>query len=584
MPTYLVQIPSSHCFRRIVPVDLRSVIGMRELRYSLGTLRKREALRAAKKLAAATSLLFDQIRTTEMSTYTPEQLKGIIHNYIQDSLAEDRSIRLQGATGTREERAEMLQDLHSVYRESIEGTKEELETCDFTKASRLLDYTLEDQNVQIDKQSEVYRQLCFDLAKANIQLHQISMAEDKHEYQRAEQATQSLLSQYPPYSNEKPTVVADEDEDGNELLRNVMERYCAENEQDNWQPKTALEYRSKIALFLEFAGQDIKCKELSFKVTRDFKTALSKLPANRTKKAEYKTKTLKQLLAMDCKPMSKTTANNILSKLSAFLEYARKEGFIKENYAADMVFKTSKRVQDARSPYTHDELKALFHSEYYADDKHEKPFHFWTPIIALFTGMRANEIAQLHLDDIHDKDGVWVFDVNNDTPDKKLKTPSAKRKVPMHPFLSETLQLPAYAEQLRIAGEQRLFPDIAHHKRDGYGQRISRWFNGDGGKGSFKGFRQKCGIESGDSNRKDFHSFRHTSVDHLKQKITKGVVDRCLEYVHGHSSGDSQTFARYGNEFSPQTVFDGATKFISHDVDLDLVHLANSKWVINPNK
>lgn len=556
---------------------------MRELRYSLGTLRKREAQRTAKKLAAATSLLFDQIRTTEMSTYTPEQLKGIIHNYIQDSLAEDRSIRLQGATGTREQRAEILQDLHGVYHESIEDTKDELETCDFTKASRLLDYTLEDQHVQIDKQSEVYRQLCFDLAKANIQLHQISMAEDKHEYQRAEQATQSLLSQYPPYSNEKPTVVADEDEDGNELLRNVIERFCTENERENWTRKTANENRAALQLFLDFAGHDIKCNQVSFKLTRSYKDALAKLPPNRNRDARYKGKSIQELLKIDCEPMSFNTANKMLNRLSGFLDSARKEGFIKENYAADMTFKRNRKVKDERSPYTRDDLIALFHSVQYMNDTHEKPFQFWSPIIALFTGMRVNEIAQLHLDDIHDKEGIWVLDINDSTPDKKTKNANADRKIPLHPFLSETLGLPAYVEKLRAEGEQRLFPEITSH-RDGYGQRISRWFNGDGGKSTYIGYRRQCGIESTKEVRKDFHSFRHTAIDHLKQKLHEGVNVDCMLYVNGHGVRDSETFKRYGTDFKPQMLFKTVTQYITHDEDLDLRHLTKSKWVVTSGK
>ncbi|SIN72434.1 DUF6538 domain-containing protein [Halodesulfovibrio marinisediminis] len=89
MANYLFQTASAHCFRRIIPLDLRPVLGIRKLRYSLGTLKKREAQRTSKKLASATPFLFDRIRTTEMSKLTPEQLNYVVHKYIKNWIKTD---------------------------------------------------------------------------------------------------------------------------------------------------------------------------------------------------------------------------------------------------------------------------------------------------------------------------------------------------------------------------------------------------------------------------------------------------------------------------------------------------------------
>ncbi len=35
------------------------------------------------------------------------------------------------------------------------------------------------------------------------------------------------------------------------------------------------------------------------------------------------------------------------------------------------------------------------------------------PVIALHSGAKLEEICQLHLADIRQEDGVWVFDINN---------------------------------------------------------------------------------------------------------------------------------------------------------------------------
>lgn len=83
-----------------------------------------------------------------------------------------------------------------------------------------------------------------------------------------------------------------------------------------------------------------------------------------------------------------------------------------------------RREHEATAPFVKDDLIKLFHSEDYLEDTHDKSFKFWMPILALFTGMRLNEIAQLHLSDIRQvEDGVWVLDIN-DEKEKRLKTKS----------------------------------------------------------------------------------------------------------------------------------------------------------------
>jgi hypothetical protein len=57
------------------------------------------------------------------------------------------------------------------------------------------------------------------------------------------------------------------------------------------------------------------------------------------------------------------------------------------------------------------------------------------------------------------EEGVWLFDVN-DRGDKKVKTKSARRQIPIHPFITNELKLPDYVEALKGEGETRLFPEL----------------------------------------------------------------------------------------------------------------------------
>jgi integrase len=124
--------------------------------------------------------------------------------------------------------------------------------------------------------------------------------------------------------------------------------------------------------------------------------------------------------------------------------------------------------------------------------------------------MRQDEIAQLHLEDIRqDEEGVWFIDIN-DKGDKKVKTKSARRLVPMHPFIANELKLPDYVKKLKGEGETRLFPELKKG-RDGYSKSVSRWFN--------EKYKIKCGIQKdADGRLKDFHSYRKTLINHLQGK------------------------------------------------------------------
>ena len=204
-------------------------------------------------------------------------------------------------------------------------------------------------------------------------------------------------------------------------------------------------------------------------------------------------------------------------------------------------------------------------SDEYMNDTHRVSYQFWSPIIALLTGMRQNEIAQLHLDDIScDEDGIWIFDVNA-KGQKKVKTMAGIRKIPIHPLIISELRLPEYVEALKGQGKARLFPELKRG-RDGYAKSVSQWFN--------LRYKVKCGIkEDADGRMKDFHSFRKTLNSHL---VRKRVPFLMLKQFMGHSKGKDVNPLHYTEKFTPKELFDGVITKI--DFGIDFSHLKNSKW------
>lgn len=188
---------------------------------------------------------------------------------------------------------------------------------------------------------------------------------------------------------------------------------------------------------------------------------------------------------------------------------------------------------------------------------------FWTPLIALFHGMRQNEIAGLHLHDIRQsEDGVWYFDLYS----KKSRPDAARRVAPIHPFLIDDLNFIGHVEQLRKDGHDRLFPEL-NKGRDGYGKSVSSWFNGR--------YKDRCGIESPDGRMRDFHSFRTTFITRLRHKK---VHLRSLKMVVGHSIHIDVT-DDYTDPYPVEQLLEDVILKAEFHKEMDLTHLKKSKWV-----
>lgn len=154
---------------------------------------------------------------------------------------------------------------------------------------------------------------------------------------------------------------------------------------------------------------------------------------------------------------------------------------------------------------------------------------YFVPIIAWYTGLRREEICGLQLVDIEQEDGLWHFNVQENS-ERRLKTKTSRRLVP---FASELgrLRLPEYVEALRAAGETLLFPELAAE-------------SGKGTKGDayYKNQWTKLAtrlpfLEPGQA----VHSFRHTVTDELKNL---SVFEEVRADLVGHKI-QSETGGRY---------------------------------------
>ena len=135
--------------------------------------------------------------------------------------------------------------------------------------------------------------------------------------------------------------------------------------------------------------------------------------------------------------------------------------------------------------------------------------------------------------------------------DKKLKNQSSRRIIPIHDTLID-LGLIELVELLkkRQIGRDRLFRELKYGE-NGYIRNVTYFFSQ---------YLKKLSIKS-EERKLDFHSFRHTLIDHLKQK---GVEPHFINELLGHNSGNID-LERYGKGYNPDIIFNKCVNKILYE-------------------
>lgn len=121
----------------------------------------------------------------------------------------------------------------------------------------------------------------------------------------------------------------------------------------------------------------------------------------------------------------------------------------------------------------------------------------------------------------------------------------------MHDFLSRELGLPRYAEELRQAGETRLFPGLVRVKGK-LSHGVSQWFGR---------YKKGLGLPAG----KVFHSFRNTLATHCKHK---GLNLDFIADVLGHKA-QNVTFGVYAKTITPPgQLYENVISYLDFGIDL----------------
>jgi len=579
-------------FRSIIPKDLVSNLGgATDFRLSLNYVRQEDRQILCLELKHITDEIFTEIREG-MKTLSLEDIKDILRIEVRKQIKHTQHFAL----GTNEfdpvKKSKSIQNVSSretklrqeLSGENIKEYEKELDTK--------LESILKSLEIEIETNSINYKNLRrkfsnlyllrFDWIRSLI--NQTTKIEDEDTFRREvdEKLGLSLFpdlltTQRPPvienYAPEpsEPYQVERQETFHQSIPLNSLQSSpiskCIElyfGEKGHMRERSVQENRTSIQFLIHSFG-DIPIGEITKEKSSILKSQLKQLPKNRTKNPKYRDYDFHELISMKIpkdESIHTTTINKYISNLSSFMNWCVNNGYSNTNTFTGMKITQKKnRASEERNRFTEQEIKTIFSVKDYLYTTKTyinkgKYANYWVPLIGLFTGMRANEICSLYLDNIREISGNhrskrWCFDVKQeeDRPDKRLKNLSSIRIVPIHQTLLDLGFIDFLNLIKKLPDRKRVFEELPY-KEGLYSRNISRFWN--------TSYLPKIGIKT---DKNGFHSLRHSVIDHLKQK---GIEPHFINELVGHSQGNID-LDRYGKGYNPDILFNKCVSKIIYE-------------------
>ena len=242
-------------------------------------------------------------------------------------------------------------------------------------------------------------------------------------------------------------------------------------------------------LFSQFAGANRNVKTITRGDFREFKLMLRDMPRTAQNLPEFKGKGFTEIVKLNQVKnrtrITSKTVNNHLTSLGAFFSWMEaNEHFHERNITRGMLLAVHRSI-GRREPYTDDELKRIFSLPVFvgaSSTTASSPgatliadWHFWIPVICLYSGARLGEIAQLRTGDLKIVRGHWSFHITDEAEGQEVKTSGSRRVVPLHPELLR-LGILKYHEHASAAGDGQLFPELSPNEHGRLAGSVSKWW------------------------------------------------------------------------------------------------------------
>jgi integrase len=213
------------------------------------------------------------------------------------------------------------------------------------------------------------------------------------------------------------------------------------------------------------------------------------------------------------------TVKRHFTALNQLWKWSRTRGHVDDIISSGFEFGTRSK-KDKRHAWPPELLILLFQSDWWGPSSDRNTARYWAALISLHCGLRREEICQLYVSDIKERDSIAYFDLV-ETDGRRLKTSTSIREVPVHPFLIE-LGFLDLVERRRKQKAKFLFADIKPSAPIGKrGDRLTK---------AFGTHIRSIGV---DDKKIVLHSFRHNFRTVLE---SASLEERWIDAVMGHEN------------------------------------------------
>ena len=572
MSNYNSNLSNKPYFRSIIPKDLRKNFGGRdEFRLSLRYVINGDTKILCLKLKEITDKLFTEIREG-MENLSLDDIKEILRIEVRKQIKHTQHYYLGTNVFDEEQTIQSLEIVSSretkmkeeLYGENIKEYEKELD--------KKLDGILSSLDIEIETNSINYK----NLRRQFIQLYLLRFdwirtliketgKFDEDDFRR-EVDTKLGMSLFPDLQTQ--TDLPQSHSVGSTTPHNSLQSTPISKgldlfigEKEDIRDKTEDEIRNSVKFLTECFG-DIPIGDITKQKSNIIKSHIKNFPKNRTKNPKYRDKDFHSLMKMKIPQkdiIHLTTINKHLGHLSSFMIWCVNNGYSNQNPFTGMKIKQKKSARDERNRFTEQELKEIFTKRNYLE--YTKPSKdrycwYWAPLILITSGLRANEICALYLDNIRQIKGNhrekrWCFDIKEEInrPDKRLKNTASRRIIPIHDIILDLGFIDFLNLIKKETARKRLFEELTYSEGT-YAKSISRFWNNR--------YLPILGLKTP---KTGLHSLRHTVIDHLKQK---GVEPHFINELVGHSQGNI-SLDRYGEGYNPDILYNKCVKRIMYE-------------------
>ncbi|OAN50801.1 hypothetical protein A6A04_17010 [Paramagnetospirillum marisnigri] len=291
----------------------------------------------------------------------------------------------------------------------------------------------------------------------------------------------------------------------NITLGDLIKRFFADDKRANLDTATRRNYNTTIEIMIDLLGANTPLRAIKRDDIRRVQRVIRYLPPRAKDCERFREMTYQQISEIAEKEkitaIKSGTRNKYIRNIGTLFAYALEEEKVESNPALGLLLHLPEdRNEQGKAPFDSDDLRAMFPNTYQMMGLN------WLPLVMLFQGFRPNEAAQLDTADVIRVDGIWVFDLTEETKgrvgsdrwaDKSLKNEtSAVRRVPIHQKLIDF----GFIDYIKLridANKQKLF-DVKRYGQAGYFLSV---------QDQFAAWLEGVGVKNPSTSP---HSFRHT--------------------------------------------------------------------------